>query len=267
MTETDSSASDYTRGQPRRHHSLYFEDGTLVMRVSSFLMCRMRRSWLQMSLKVENAIFKVHRSLLARSSTAIQDMLSVPSGKGPHDGTDENPLIMSGDSVVGWELLLGLQYSVLLNRFQLPKGEDLLTILPIVHKYCMEEIEANIIRELKATFTYDGFVNLIVASRLIDCNSLYQDGLQRLFKFGTFPTLEQAKRMGVETTHAVMKSASDHAVASSLAKADNQICRHCQHSTNWKCSHSSCQKPQRVVLSVRTQIDLIVWFIAITNHY
>ncbi|KAG8816082.1 hypothetical protein FRC19_000589 [Serendipita sp. 401] len=92
MAEAKSSAIDYTSGQPRRHHNLYIEDGTLVM-------------------QVENAIFKIHRSLLAQYSTVIQDMLSFPGGKNPQDGIDEKPLVMSGDSVAGWELLLGLQYN------------------------------------------------------------------------------------------------------------------------------------------------------------
>jgi hypothetical protein len=37
-------------------------------------------------------------------------MLSVPQENGAQDGTDERPLVLTGDSAVGWELLLGLQY-------------------------------------------------------------------------------------------------------------------------------------------------------------
>jgi hypothetical protein len=60
--------------------------------------------------KVQNAIFKVHRSVLAAYSTVIKDMLEVPSENGSIDGTDERPLILIGDTAAGWEALLGLQY-------------------------------------------------------------------------------------------------------------------------------------------------------------
>lgn len=40
----------------------------------------------------------------------MKGMLNGPNVRGSEDGTDERPLVLSGDSVVGWELLLGLQY-------------------------------------------------------------------------------------------------------------------------------------------------------------
>ncbi|KAG8817801.1 hypothetical protein FRC18_000343 [Serendipita sp. 400] len=207
MAEAKSAAIDYTSGRPRRHHNLYFEDGTLVM-------------------QVENAIFKVHRSLLAQYSTVIQNMLSVPSGQPPQDSTDEKPLVMSGDSVAGWELLLGLQYNSPRSRPKVLKGEDLLAILPIAHKYCMEEIETWIIEQFKETSEYDGFVDLIVASRILDSDELYQEGLRRLLSTKSFPTLEQAERMGTKTTYSVMKVAADATVASSVAVTRNLEAKH-----------------------------------------
>jgi hypothetical protein len=60
--------------------------------------------------KVQSAIFKVHRSVLAAYSTVLKDMLEIPSENGHKDGTDERPLVLIGDSAAGWEVLLGLQY-------------------------------------------------------------------------------------------------------------------------------------------------------------
>lgn len=60
---------------------------------------------------MEKGIFKVHRSLFARYSSVMKDMLNAPNIKGSEDGTDERPLILAEDSAVGWELLLGLQYN------------------------------------------------------------------------------------------------------------------------------------------------------------
>jgi hypothetical protein len=66
-------------------------------------------------LKVENAIFKVHRSFLANQSSVIKDMLGAPQSSTNIDGTDERPLVLTGDSVVGWELLLGFLYERSVN--------------------------------------------------------------------------------------------------------------------------------------------------------
>ncbi|KAG8757414.1 hypothetical protein FRC14_002085 [Serendipita sp. 396] len=230
MEDAQSSATDYACGPPRRHHSLYFEDGTLVM-------------------QVENAVFKIQRSLLARYSTVLRDMLSVPSVEGNKDGTDERPLVMSGDSAASWELLLGLQYDITRNRPGALKGEEMLTILPIAHKYCMDEIEVWIVEQLKVTSSYDGLVDLIVASRIVDSDELYQDGLQRLLSTKSSPTLHQAKRMGVEVTYAIMKAAADAAIANvtsdleakhskALAAVVNPKCRNC-HGQNWFCGNCS----------------------------
>jgi hypothetical protein len=60
--------------------------------------------------KVENAIFKVHRSVLAKYSSVIEDMLNAPQGNDARGGTDDKPLVLSGDSVAAWESLLGWQY-------------------------------------------------------------------------------------------------------------------------------------------------------------
>jgi len=57
-------------------------------------------------LKVENAIFKVHRYFLAKYSSVLRDMLDSPQDSDLRDGTDDNPLVLSGDSSEGWQLLL-----------------------------------------------------------------------------------------------------------------------------------------------------------------
>lgn len=88
-------------------------------------------------------------------------------------------------------------------------GEHLLLILPIAHKCCMEKIEADIIEVLKKASNYSGFVDLIVASRIVGSEQLYQDGIQRLISSKSSPELEQSKRMGGEATHIVMTAVMD----------------------------------------------------------
>ncbi len=78
--------------------------------MSSALLYTLRATSLTEDVKVQNAIFKVHRSVLAAYSTVIKDMLEVPNESGSKDRTDERPLVLVGDSAAGWEALLGLQY-------------------------------------------------------------------------------------------------------------------------------------------------------------
>jgi hypothetical protein len=82
----------------------------------------------------------------------------------------------------------------------------------------MERITSDIIEELKKTSSYDGFVDLIVASQIIDSQPLYEDGIQRLKSTGQSPSTEQAKRMGAEATHTVMMSVMDTLRASNSEK-------------------------------------------------
>jgi len=163
-------------------------------------------------------------------------------------------------------------------------GEQLLLILPIAHKYCMESIESDLIKQLKNSTTADGYVDLMVASHMIGSDELYQAGLQGLVSSGKLPTVEQAKRIGVEATYAVMtavhaaemaslkaRHASNAALASAtyqeninivveahkvaladvnakvtvaFANFNNQKCRHCAQLTNWKCLYSNCYQYQ-----------------------
>ncbi|PVF93902.1 hypothetical protein CPB86DRAFT_714414, partial [Serendipita vermifera] len=238
---------DYTTGEPRRHPTLYLEDGTLVMQVCG------------------KAIFKVHRSILSRYSSVLQGMFTAPRDTEINDGTDENPLVLTGDSAVAWELLLGLQYdSPRVRSGRLP-GQDLLQILSVAHKYCMERITTDIIEELKTTTAHDGFVDLVVASQIIDSPPLYQDGIQRLISSGQSLTKEQANRMGSEATHAVMiaivnglrsevasitlrmnrrVAAIQEEMDVALKNVDNTKCRFCNNSTEWSCSQGSCRRRQ-----------------------
>jgi hypothetical protein len=59
---------------------------------------------------VEKAIFKVHRSFLTKYSTVIKDMVEAPQSGSKNEATDENPLILKGDSASGWETLLESHY-------------------------------------------------------------------------------------------------------------------------------------------------------------
>ncbi|PVF93900.1 hypothetical protein CPB86DRAFT_75160 [Serendipita vermifera] len=260
MATIEPSVEDYSLGELRRHHRLYFEDGSFVI-------------------QVEKAVFKIHRSVFSRYSSVIHGMLNVPNGNECKDGTEERPLILTGDRAAAWETLFSLQYhSPLINSERL-SGDKLLLILTIAHKYCMESITQDVIKELMKTSTYDGFVDLVVASQIIDSKELYQDGLQRLISSGGLPGTKQAERMGAEATRAVMAAAIDAIKNSQVAEINsvkkemqtqiaavkaemvaavaaatksatsptdvvNTECRFCSRTTNWRCTHGFCRKYQ-----------------------
>ncbi|PVF92247.1 hypothetical protein CPB86DRAFT_769623 [Serendipita vermifera] len=271
MGTIEPLAEDYSSGELRKHHRLYLEDGSFVI-------------------QVEKAIFKIHRSVFSRYSSVIHDMLNVPNGNESKDGTEDRPLILTGDRAAAWETLFSLQYDSPLIHSERLSGGKLLLILSIAHKYCMDSIAQDVIKELKKTFTYNGFVDLVVASRIIDSKELYQDGLQRLIASGALPDTEQAERMGAEATRAVMAAAIDTmknaqaaeinivktemktqiaavkaemvaAVAAATKSAtpadvDNTKCRFCPSSTNWRCS--GCSRRQSSGDARSTWVDFTI---------
>jgi hypothetical protein len=89
----------------------------------------------------------------------------------------------------------------------------------------MEKIEADIIEVLKKASKYNSLVDLIIASRIVGSDQLYQNGIQRLISSKSSPELEQSKRMGLEAAHVVMTAVIDalrrtHAVEVSRLKSE-----------------------------------------------
>jgi hypothetical protein len=82
----------------------------------------------------------------------------------------------------------------------------------------MDKLTMEIIEELRSVSTYQGSVNMVVASQIIGSNELYQDGLQLLISSGIVPSIEQARCMGVDATHAIMK-----AVTTSITSERNTL--------------------------------------------
>lgn len=80
-------------------------------------------------------------------------------------------------------------------------------ILPIAHKYCMETIEAAIIKRLqKLAKDTETYVDLMVASQLLDSKPMYAAALSGLRSYSVKPNLKQASRIGLPTYFAVMEN-------------------------------------------------------------
>ena len=86
-------------------------------------------------------------------------------------------------------------------------GERLLLILPIAHKYCMESIEEAIIKQLKRLANNTrGYVDLMVASQLLDSKPLYDEALQALKSMRPKPDFTQASRIGFRAYFEVVEN-------------------------------------------------------------
>jgi hypothetical protein len=96
----------------------------------------------------------------------------------------------------------------------------------------MENIESNVIDELKLTSTYDGSVDIVVASKIVDSEPLYQDGVQRVISSTTLPTTAQAKRLGVEATHTVMTKILEKLIEMRIESVTNDLTAKHQQAIN-----------------------------------
>jgi len=68
----------------------------------------------------------------------------------------------------------------------------------------MESHEEEIVSQLKKTETREGFVNLIEAARVVGSTSLREQAVKDLIKCKEIITMEESRRVGLETTYAIL---------------------------------------------------------------
>ncbi|KIM29712.1 hypothetical protein M408DRAFT_328576 [Serendipita vermifera MAFF 305830] len=201
MENTDQMANEV-----QRHPEFYIPSGDMVI-------------------QVERTIFKIHSHFLTKQSEVFRDMVTAaPQTTRPNDGTDSKPLVLSGDSVEGWELFLSSIYRELFKPI-IFTGKQSIEILRIAHKYCMQSAEDNLISRLKEETDTGRLLDLTVASRIVDSKELYDTALQGLIASGTKPTLEEAKMIGIEAYHVIV----------SQLPMMNGKCRNCHQAGNVRC--------------------------------
>jgi hypothetical protein len=100
---------DYDIGLPRHHHRFNIQDGDIVLQVCLHIYDCIN---LKCDIKVNKALFRVHRHFLVEHSIILKDTLSLPRPQdtSSHSTGIDNHIQLSGDSVFGWECLLGLFY-------------------------------------------------------------------------------------------------------------------------------------------------------------
>jgi hypothetical protein len=83
-------------------------------------------------------------------------------------------------------------------------GEELMGVLRVAHKYCMNVIEQDITKSLAMDTSLEGLINLLVASRIIDDKELHKKAWDSLIASTDTPDLEQARRMGLDLLYALL---------------------------------------------------------------
>ena len=110
-------------------------------------------------------------------------------------------------------------------------NKESVAVLRITHKYCMDAIERNVVSGLKDATDTAGFIDLMIASKILDSSSLYETALKGLISFRPKPTLEQAMLIGVEAYHAIMSASSHDGVCKGCGFAERRalVCNKCRN--------------------------------------
>ncbi|KIM26913.1 hypothetical protein M408DRAFT_24936 [Serendipita vermifera MAFF 305830] len=181
---------EYERGIPRYHHRFYTVDGDTL-------------------LQVNNAIFKVHSHFLSKHSAVLKDALSLPKSHSidsPSSKRDKDcrHIPLSGDSVAGWECLLGLFYSDNPCQAVIYTAKQWASIILLANKYVMEGIEVSATLKLEESRPALDAVELMVLAQQIASRKLYQNALRSLARREQLLSLKDAEKIGLRSFHEVM---------------------------------------------------------------
>ncbi|KAJ3523349.1 hypothetical protein NM688_g8746 [Phlebia brevispora] len=84
----------YEQQKPVRDEAYYMQDGSCVLRV-------------------ENTLFNIHRTVLAKDNSLFSSMFELPQGEHETEGlTDDCPIILQGDTVQEFRHLLWVLYAL-----------------------------------------------------------------------------------------------------------------------------------------------------------
>ncbi|KAA1475924.1 hypothetical protein DENSPDRAFT_806439 [Dentipellis sp. KUC8613] len=127
----------------RHHEDLYYTDGNVALVVH----------WPDEDVPDRHVVFRVHKSILSRSSPVFQDMFSLPGGEAS-ELYDNVPLIHMPDSGAALESLLCYLYSNPIPFFLKPFDPEtplqVRPLLAIADKYQVETLRNLIVERLEA---------------------------------------------------------------------------------------------------------------------
>jgi lipopolysaccharide biosynthesis regulator YciM len=108
----------------------------------------------------------------------------------------------------------------------------MLSVLPIARKYCMDKIEAAILKQFGRASATPGYVDLMVAAQIVGSQQLYQQALDGLISTRQHLSLAQAQRIEGEATFAVLAP----------SRKECSTCTYGYAHVTWTCN--SCHRTQ-----------------------
>jgi hypothetical protein len=102
-------------------------------------------------------------------------------------------------------------------------------MLHIVHKYLMEDIQGEITRRLEKANGTEELVQLMIAAQIVDSDALYKKALNGLICSTPKITWEQAQRIGLEATYAILspESSSNIPLYDHHSSGTRRYCNNC----------------------------------------
>lgn len=137
---------------------------------------------------------------------------------------------------IGLHIILSLVSSRPIQAMRLDRNEKLV-LLQVAHKYCMDEIEEDILSSMQDAKTTSELVLLMAASKLAGSDTAYKDALKRLTVNKPDLTPEQARLIGVEALYDIFTTSP------SIPAAQSVQCYGC-HSNPLRCYNCGRNQPQ-----------------------
>ncbi len=103
-------------------------------------------------------------------------------------------------------LQLTIVYRRLLKSEFTFTNDELLALLRVANKYCMESTEEEIVSHFQTPDDKEGFMKLFEASRIVGSKPLQDKAIQGLLPYKEGITLEEASRIGMEAFYKIMTS-------------------------------------------------------------
>jgi hypothetical protein len=107
-------------------------------------------------------------------------------------------------------------------------GQQAIEVLEIAHRYQMNTIERTIVSRLENPNSTPEFVDLIVASRIVQSESLQEKAMKGLLLSPIIPDLNEAKRLGLDAYYAVCQSGERRGHHCRSCNTGNLYCGYCE---------------------------------------
>ncbi|EPS96614.1 hypothetical protein FOMPIDRAFT_1053109 [Fomitopsis schrenkii] len=120
--------------QAIRHNRFYFDDGNAIFRV-------------------EDTLFKVHRSILTRNSPIFEDMFCIQSEELEGE-TDENPILLESTSSLGFASLLACIHPLTVGKLDVMPAEQWVLVLDLASRWQFDAIRDVALKQLNAGLSH-----------------------------------------------------------------------------------------------------------------